>query len=339
MRYLINEETMIAIANAIRSKTGYDGVISGSDIAAYILGMSTTESNVLEGLTVTPTGQELVIPPPYGSDGFGIVTVLGDENLIPENIRLGVTIYGVDGLLNSSEDLDTSDATATADDIVESASAYVNGVKIIGTHVCKANPILSKTYVMPTGKEFSRFPDRDVDGFEEVVVEGDENLIPENILAGVTIYGVDGNVAIQNSKQVTPGIEAQYVKPDFGYTAFREVQVQGESNLLPENIIEGVSIFGVEGTAKDEESLMSSFEKEKIQSRVKVTPGVDDIEVVPDKGYLGIKEVLVEGDGNLIPENIIEGATIFGVEGVAAASSGGGGGGGSVTFIFEEHFE
>lgn len=336
MRYIINEETMAEIANAIRNKTGYDGVIKGSDIAAYIQDIRTSGSPVLEGTTITPTGQELVVVPPYGVDGFDIVAVEGDEYLIPENIRIGVSIYGVEGLLNPGSRLDTSDATATADDILESATAYVDGVKVVGKHVCPTDPILSEIYITPTGDEIVKTPGEGVDGFEKVIVEGDKYLVPENILAGVSIYGVDGAVAIQNFKQVTPGLEDQNVKPDTGYTAISEVQVPGESNLLPENILEGVSIFGVEGTLKDEETLMASFEKEKLQSKVTVTPGVDDIEVTPEKGFVGIKEVLVEGDGNLIPENIIEGATIFGVEGVAVAA-GGGGGGGSVLFIFEEH--
>lgn len=335
MRYIINEETMAEIANAIRNKTGYDGVIKGSDIAAYIQDIRTSGAPVLEGLTITPTGQEFVMVPPYGVDGFDIVAVEGDEYLIPENIRIGVSIYGVEGLLNPGSRLDTSDATATADDILESATAYVDGVKVVGKHVCPNEAILSEIYITPTGDEIVKTPGEGVDGFEKVIVEGDKNLIPKNILAGVSIYGVNGEVAIQKSKQATPGLEAQNVKPDLGYTAISEVLVQGDSNLLPENILEGISIFGVKGTAKDEETLMGSFEKEKIQSKVTVTPGVKDIDVTPEKGFLGIKEVLVEGDGNLIPENILEGASIFGVKGVAVAA-GGGGGGGNTTFIFEE---
>ena len=52
------------------------------------------------------------------------------SELIANNIKKGVTIGGITGTL---EILDTSDATATAEDILEGKTAYVNGVKIIGT--------------------------------------------------------------------------------------------------------------------------------------------------------------------------------------------------------------
>lgn len=59
--------------------------------------------------------------------------ILTDKNvnLKPENLKAGVTCLGVEGTMNSG--IDTSDATATANDIVQGATAYVNGEKITGT--------------------------------------------------------------------------------------------------------------------------------------------------------------------------------------------------------------
>lgn len=51
-------------------------------------------------------------------------------NLLPEYIKAGITLGGVTGTL---EDLDTSDATATPEDILEGKTAYVKGQKITGT--------------------------------------------------------------------------------------------------------------------------------------------------------------------------------------------------------------
>lgn len=50
--------------------------------------------------------------------------------VIPENIRVGVNMFGVDG---DYAGIDTSDATATASDILKDKTAYVNGEKIEGT--------------------------------------------------------------------------------------------------------------------------------------------------------------------------------------------------------------
>lgn len=51
----------------------------------------------------------------------------------------------------------------------------------------------------------------------------------------------------QGAKTVTPGRTAQTAVAS-GYYTTGEVQVAGDSNLVPENIAEGVSIFGVTGT-------------------------------------------------------------------------------------------
>ena len=53
-----------------------------------------------------------------------------NTNLLPENLKAGVNCLGVNGTLN---DVDTSDATAVAEDIYKNKTAYVNGEKVIGT--------------------------------------------------------------------------------------------------------------------------------------------------------------------------------------------------------------
>lgn len=51
--------------------------------------------------------------------------------IIPENIKKDITILGVTGTMESG--IDTSDATATINDIAQDKTAYVNGEKITGT--------------------------------------------------------------------------------------------------------------------------------------------------------------------------------------------------------------
>ena len=53
-----------------------------------------------------------------------------NSSLIANNIKKGITIGGITGTLES---LDTSDANARPEDILEGKTAYVNGIKITGT--------------------------------------------------------------------------------------------------------------------------------------------------------------------------------------------------------------
>lgn len=52
---------------------------------------------------------------------------------------------------------------------------------------------LSDVYIVPTGQDFEVEPE-DGTGFGVISVAGDYNLEPQNIAAGVTIYGVEGTL-------------------------------------------------------------------------------------------------------------------------------------------------
>lgn len=57
----------------------------------------------------------------------------------------------------------------------------------------------------------------------------------------------DSDPVLQN-KTIAPTTTEQTITADDGYDGLSTVIVNGDSNLVPENIASGVSIFGVEGT-------------------------------------------------------------------------------------------
>lgn len=79
--------------------------------------------------TVVPSTSEQTISPDAQYNGLTSVTVNAvtsaiDSNIVADNIKKDVSILGVTGTYAPEEEIDTSDATATA---------YVNGQKITGT--------------------------------------------------------------------------------------------------------------------------------------------------------------------------------------------------------------
>lgn len=88
--------------------------------------------------TVTPSTSEQTISPDAQYNGLTSVTVNAvtsaiDSNIVADNIKKDVSILGVTGTYAPEKEIDTSDADATASDIVLNKTAYVNGQKITGT--------------------------------------------------------------------------------------------------------------------------------------------------------------------------------------------------------------
>ena len=103
------------------------------NITAYSNGEKITGTMIDNGdVTIAPTTSEQVKEQGYyNSLKVSAVTSAIDSNIVPENIKSGVSVLGVEGTLDGG--IDTSDADATADDIVSPKTAYVNGEKITGT--------------------------------------------------------------------------------------------------------------------------------------------------------------------------------------------------------------
>lgn len=76
----------------------------------------------LQEKTVTPTKEGLSVVPDSGFDGMSKVTVNGDINLVSENIKEGVSVFGVEGNLKGGAEwrsLPSIRASYTSDNAVQ----------------------------------------------------------------------------------------------------------------------------------------------------------------------------------------------------------------------------
>lgn len=143
-----------------------------------------------------------------------------NKNCVPENIREGATIFGVQG--NFQANLDTTDATATASDIEIGKTAYVKETKVTGT-LPKQNTIEftnnnitniqesqnnnSNDYVEVTATNSTKqIVDKDavisLKPKKSVLANG-INLTDDKIQKGNTILGIEGNAGMLNADYET----------------------------------------------------------------------------------------------------------------------------------------
>lgn len=114
----------------------------------YDLDVNKTLGTIKEATTYTPTTSDQIIDANTYLTGTQII--LGDENLNADNIKSGVSIFGINGTLESG--IDTSDATATGSDIASGKTAYVNGNKVVG-NVSTNSTVYSRDYSTLGGNE------------------------------------------------------------------------------------------------------------------------------------------------------------------------------------------
>ena len=135
----------------------------------------------------------------------------GDSDLIANNIRGGIDIFGVSGNLTERGSFAIAATTP-------SASAQTASVRV------------------PAGV---------YDGDESVshVVKGDSDLVPANIKSGVDIFDIEGTLVVSSVvDNDADGITSTLDEDD------NDATDKGDSDLVAANIKKGVSIFGVTGT-------------------------------------------------------------------------------------------
>lgn len=146
-------------------------------------------------------------------------------------ILSGESAYGKDGEKitgSCTYDADTSDANASASEILATKTAYVNGNKITGTMpnqgaVSGTIDDLATPYTVPAGYH-------DGSGTVEVDTTEAAKIIPGNIKEGVEILGVTGTYTGEGvtaqAKTATPYTTQQTILPDTGYDYLSQVTVE-----------------------------------------------------------------------------------------------------------------
>ena len=168
-------DTSDATATGAEIREGYTAYVKGKKITGTIPDWGEH--------TYIPTTEDQVFAP--GHYVSGVQTVKGDANLISGNIKKGVSIFNVEGSLESEGGIDTSDATATSSDILLNKTAYVNGAKVTGTITS-----LEATEYIPTVINQTINSGQYLSGNQ--VIKGDINLVAGNIKKGISIFGVEG---------------------------------------------------------------------------------------------------------------------------------------------------
>lgn len=216
--YRIPEDTSITYVNSTYDTSEY---IRAS--VAMKLAVSTTEVD----------GGELI--------GY---VVSSDKADYPENGNVGDGYkYVYIGTAESNEGLDTSDATAVADDILKGKTAYANGRKITGTHECAGDTSETVEQATPTIKVSN-----------SGLITATAEQIAGYVKAGTK--SATKQLTTQAAKTYIPGTSDQTIASGKYLTGVQTIE--GDSNLVASNIKSGVSIFGVAGSYAGENTNGSS---------------------------------------------------------------------------------
>lgn len=186
-KVLCEKSDLVAIADAVREATGSTENYNVSELSVATVEAISSANPILQDKTVSPTALDQIITPDNNYDGLSQVIVKGDADLKAENIIEGVTIFDVAGS-NPYEKTVTDTEVNTQADLISQIATALEG-KVAGG---SEEPTLQSKTVMPSVTTQTVTPDNGYDGLYQVIVDGDSNLVAENIAEGVSIFGVVG---------------------------------------------------------------------------------------------------------------------------------------------------
>ena len=138
--------------------------------------------------------------------------------VLPTNIRNQITILGVTG--NLIPGVDTSDANAIASDIIQDKTAYVNGEKLTG-----ALTMFNYSFGDLAEQGYDLSGKSEEDPFVLTVDENGLNIAPK----------MPDRLSLESGSYFPVGVS--------------NLDIAEEANITSDKIVQGNTIFGVEGTA------------------------------------------------------------------------------------------
>lgn len=209
--------------------------------------------------------------------------------------------------------IENEDITVTQNGVYEASEEYTG----LGTVTVQVDNVKNQQKTVNPTKELQTVEaDDGYTGLSRVTINPvtnsvDNNIQAGNIKSGVTILGITGNLIELNNTQVTvtPSTSQQTITPSGDYNGFSTVSVNAvdssiDPNIIPSNIISGKEILGVQGSATELNGVI-----------LNVTPTATSQTFTPTAPNNGYTQVNVNGDNNLISDNIVKDVTIFGVIG------------------------
>lgn len=176
--------------------------------------------------------------------------------------------------------------------ISHQATLYVGITNFIIRFACTTKGEID--YVWNTGVYTSVVIASTIDNSENVIGQYYENLIPENIKAGVDIGGVLGTYGpVLQDKTATPSNSQQEIVPDADYSGLSKVTISPvptEEKTVNQN---GV-VTPTEGKYLSKVTVEVPGRVPVLQDK-SVNPGTSQQEVTADEGYDGLSKVTVSG--------------------------------------------
>lgn len=299
-----------------------------------------SEGEALEGVEISPdfSSGDMTINSTPGTLVKSAV-IKQPEALVPGNIRKGVNVAGIVGDLVGDTEERTVELVFPEGDGGEEElfpEQTVSGFSFNQTYGCFVTPVspvpfvptLESEYIVEwDGERFTRTafsftaPDgASCIGVGNTVVTGVNSGEPFLICYDSTngyFYFFSTQEADSHTVAVYRNAGSSFgdivITPTQDGKVMSKVTVKKPETLVPENILSGVEIGGVTGELEV---------PEQVETEVDLDFSGGDMEVVPLEGKV-FRKVNIPVPEGLIPENIVKGVTIAGIEGI---SEGGGGG-------------